>query len=222
MTSKFEIINELEATIKLLSLEKKFDEQNEKLFLRIENEIGVEIPNEIKKLVSVINRLDQKVSFFLGFDPIDTEKLNWQYENKKDECSFFGAYLIDDHFIAAPGRLIGLYDNQNGVLEEEIEITDVRKLVPLFMFGADYIVVNLSEKSQGELVLIGDGYSANILAPNLNEHLQDLLDGVKTEVYEVLGDLDINYPASWQKRQKVRSGEYYVDEDGDILKKTLE
>ena len=216
MADKKEVIQKLEVLKKILNQDKVKKDVLE-LFSEIEKKTKGDVPKEVKQLLIEQSSLPQDYDLlFLGYSLINTEDIVKHYSERKDKEFFFAAYEADEAFNISEEQHILINTDQNEELNDPIKVHNLASFLPLFSFQGDYIVVNLKPGgTTGELVIITDGYEADILAPSLSEHVEDLLIGLANDRYH-FSDGELIFPATWFERQKVQKGELLISLDGEL------
>ncbi|KJG36574.1 hypothetical protein UA32_16360 [Photobacterium angustum] len=208
----------------LTSIEKKVDASPE--IQEIENIIKTKIPDNVRNLVKLVKLITDEVDIFCGYEIENDQTLLQHYKDafKKHTVSFFAGNFVDQNFQASEECGIKYYDEHSNSqhYSENDEINDLRLILPLFMASGGYnILLNLGGKQPGELLAVSQDYYFSVLAPSIEDHLSDLIEGLKSGVYQIEdeGYKQVIYPMSWGARNMVRSGEYYMDEDYEMVKK---
>ena len=216
MADVSDYISKLESLQVAVGVKETVERNCDPIMVEIEDEIPFSIPSHICRIFDNTNIINDLGDIFLGYNLLSKEKIASFYRERDKGSGFFGKYGVDKKFNVKKGMYIVLQENRDMELIEPVEVTNIAKYFPLFSFQGDYIVVNLDPSSVGELVVITYGHLGSILAPSVVEHLDDLVGGLKSGHYKVIDD-DIIYPSSWYQRKKVRSGEFEMDDDGEIL-----
>ncbi|MCG3866108.1 MULTISPECIES: hypothetical protein [unclassified Photobacterium] len=208
----------------LSSIDKKVDASPE--IQEIENIIKTKIPDNVRNLVQLVKLITDEVDIFCGYELENDQTLLQHYKDafKKHTVSFFAGNFLDENFQAFEECGIKYYDEYSNSqhYSEDDEINDLRLILPLFMASGGYnIVLNLGGKQPGELLAVAQDYYFSVLAPSIEEHLSDLIGGLKSGAYQIgdEGYKQVVYPMSWGARSMVRSGEYFMDEDYEMVKK---
>ena len=179
-----------------------------------------QIPVEIKKLLSLCE--DESLHLLINtvYTPLTPKLLIKEYTTDEEYASFISLQM-DYNIISEEAEkkdLEGLsYDDTQ---KDYIDTTISYELMPLYDSGSFcLILIDLREQYFGRLINYVSGY-ANVLAPNLYAHIDDLIDGLKNEYYTYDPDWgDIQYPLSWYQRKLLRTGEYYFDSSlGKVMK----
>jgi hypothetical protein len=186
------------------------------VFLKLEEEISFNIPPEICRIFDNVEIVNELSDVFLGYELLAKEEIISYYNQREMGLGFFGKYGADEQFNVHEGKFVAIQENLEEELASQIEVTNIARFFPLFSFQGDYIVVDLEPSNFGELIVITYTHIGTILAPSLFDHLDDLISGLISGHYKVIDD-DIVYPSSWFQRQKVISGEFKMDDDGEIL-----
>jgi hypothetical protein len=198
-----------------------------KLFLEIEELISLTIPNEVKNLIISENYLVNSIDLFHGYSLENLDSLLNHYRNmcQRNSCSFFGYGLVNENFMTSENFPLGYYDEATECdhYSEGDEIQDLRGIIPLFNGGSGfYIVMNLCGPKPGELLVVGQDNLFSVLAPSLTEHFKDLIIGLESGCYRIDGESNyqnVVYPISWGQRELVQSGECYINEDEEVVKR---
>ena len=168
-------------------------------------------PSYIISTFKNADKLNKNYDFlFLGYDVINESQLieHYKYKDTANILSFFGAYKVykDESNYTEEDIYISLEGGLQGDAQDIIEIYELNCLMPLCEFQGDYIVVDLDSITFGALIVIVNGYEGNYLAPSLLDHINDLIEGLESDIYAI-GSYGIIYPTTWYLRKKMRSGE---------------
>lgn len=165
------------------------------------------IPREICNIFRWADKINKDFGLaFLGYDALDEDQIIWQYKNKNEFGSFFYGYEYIDDFKIMDDHGIRLWDELYSDTECVININDISAWIPLFNFQGDYIVADLNANLDGVLIIVVDGYIASHLAPSVIEHIDDLIEGLESDIYTI-GDSDIVFPTTWYLRKRMQAGE---------------
>lgn len=174
------------------------------------------IPDEVCNVVLQTEKINQHYSsVFLGYDAIGEAALRRHYENRDDRATFFGAYDYLSGYRLTEDMQIFLENSLDEELEEPVPIDDLSRIVPLFAFQGDYIVVDLGDRNFGALLTVVEGHIASFLAPGILAHIDDLAEGLREGTYREDDGL-IVFPSHWYQRTRVRAGELSMDEYGEV------
>ncbi|MCG9704045.1 hypothetical protein [Photobacterium damselae] len=208
----------------LTSIEKKVDASPE--IQEIQNIIKTQIPDNVRNLVQLVKLITDEVDIFCGYEIESDQTLLQHYKDafNKNTVSFFAGNYVDENFQASEECGIKYYDEYSNSqhYSEDDEINDLRLILPLFMASGGYnIVLNLGGQEPGELLAVSQDYYFSVLAPSIEAHLRDLIEGLKIGAYQIedKGYKNVIYPMSWGARKMVSSGEYYMNEDYEIVRK---
>ena len=206
-----DIIKKIEDLCKMIEIDSKYSRNIEDLI----QEHALKISTEVTNIIVNSEIINTDYDFvFLGYEALSEEDIQFEYKNKSNRMSFFGAYDYKSNLILKEDMYIYFEDSIDDELEIPDAIKDISVLFPLFKFQGDYIVVDMRDSSFGNLVTIIDGHIASILAPSIKDHLVDLLEGINEGHYNVMDD-EVIYPSSWHLRKKVRLGKLRMDEYGE-------
>lgn len=196
-----DVLNQLESLKTILNKDLKYGGVLQSL---IGGDIP-EIPSGISNTFLNASLINELYGFaFLGYEALDEEAIVNQYRNKEDKLSFFGAYEYTNNYKLTEDMRIYQEDTPDDELVDPEVIDDVSKIFPLFKFQGDYIVVDMRPNYFGSLLTIVDGHICSFFAPSICDHIVDLTEGLREEVYEFIDD-EIVYPTSWYQRKKARS-----------------
>lgn len=175
--------------------------------LSLFNSNALHPPRNICNVFKYAYEINENHSYaFFGYDAISEKELIDLYQNRSNPISFFGAYKYKKDFELAEDYFIGLGDTLEEDAKELIRIYNVKRFIPLCKFQGDYIVVDLESADSGALVIMNYGHLGTHLAPNIIEHINDLIEGLEQDVYTIEDD-GIVCPTSWYLRKKMRAGE---------------
>lgn len=165
------------------------------------------IPREVLNIFKWADKINKDFDFvFLGYDALSEEQIIWQYQNKNEFQSFFYRYEYIDDFKIIDDNGIRLWDELYSDTDRVININDISAWIPLFEFQGDYIIVDLNTNHDGVLIIVVDGYIASHLAPSVIEHIDDLIEGLESDIYTI-DRYGIVFPTTWYLRKRMRAGE---------------
>ncbi len=166
-------------------------------------------------------KLPDEDGYFWGHDFISYNDLIGQYKDKAEKYTFFGQWGVDDRFnvkgALRDGHNFSLEYDFNGELEQPLEITNVRSLVPILFFEGEFILFSTGSGGlpEGLMSVSSDGFSS-MIAPSISEHIDDLILGIQTGIYRVEED-GVIFPHNWFDRVRLKHGEIKMDEYGGII-----
>lgn len=176
---------------------------------------GIRLPSAVGRLLQIaVPDADRFV--FLGYEVMTPAEVAACLVDKDRGQGFYGQYQYVTDFRLVEDMEIGLEDSLDQPLEDPMMIDDLSSFLPVCQFQGDYIVVDLREETFGALLTIVDGHVASFLAPSVEEHVQDLEDGLRAGSYSAFEN-EVVFPTAWYQRVGVRTGKLKMDEFGDIL-----
>lgn len=191
-----------------------------KVFADIEKITGVPIPNSIKVIIGDVDAL---YDYFGGWKFTTPEKLCLEYSvifgDLTENASFFDLLQVDDKFEILEDRAI-IYDDLlafPGRYEIGDKITNLKRLLPLANAGHANLLLNISLEAQGELLACHYCSEFYVYAPNVEEHLLDLVDGLRSGRYP-LEKGHIGVGDTWLERLESRNNNLAFDMDGVLQK----
>jgi hypothetical protein len=155
-------------------------------------------------------------SIFFGQAALSEAEVVNFYKDGEDPLGFFSAYKYESDYRLTEDQAIYLDETPDGTLDEPQELRDISTFFPLFQFQGDFIVCDFSEGNRNALLYIENGHVACFMAPGINEHINDLREGLTDGRYRVDEDGQPVYPGSWHQRQEVRTGNLEMDEYGEV------
>lgn len=217
MASSIDYITKLES-LRWLVLDDSNDTDFSQQLCEIEKLVGCSVPIIAGRILYHYQQISEMYrDIFLGFDALSLENVVSMYKDKENPYSFFSQYHVDEMFNVDRDRYIVIEEYRDQGKVDDSVIYNVGHLMPLFKFQTDYITLDLRKEKAGELMIITYGHLANILAPNIFEHIDDLIGGLKRSIYHVING-DLIYAPMWENRKKIQAGELVVDRYGQVSK----
>lgn len=200
----------------LMNLKKIFSvKQQEKEVGNELNQFIANIPDEVSKLIHSNISISHEI--FLGCSAISYEEILNQYKDKSIKYSFFENWKVNDNFDVG-GSTFSMEENLIGFLTDPVEIKNVRSMLPLFEFESNFIIYNLETDSAFDgLIFISQEGFGSMLAPDLLSYIDDLIDGLESDIYFINDEGSPVFPSSWHYKKKLKAGLVSMDEYGEII-----
>ncbi len=204
------LFEEIESLTKVLARPVEYDGE----LLGLTQRLFPDIPDTALNILLYPDQIP--TSIFFGHAALSEAEVVNFYKDGEDPLGFFNAYKFDSDYQLTEDEAICLHETLDGTLDEPQELRDISTFFPLFQFQGNYIVCDLSEANRNALLYIDNGYVASFMAPDIDEHIDDLRDGLRDGSYWVDEDGEPVYPGSWHQRKGVRSGNLEMDEYGEV------
>lgn len=171
--------------------------------------IGYDVPLEAAVVIEQSDWINNKLQdAFLGYDAFSEQNLS------SDFAQFYELFNQSDNLQDSDDLSVVFDSEFHPCLELDAEEKSIKRFLPLYSFQGNYIVIDLlSEK--GELYLL-EGFLALFLAPSLEQHISDLINGLSEGIYHLDENLDIVFPSLWLQREGVKSGRMKMDKYGEV------
>lgn len=180
--------------------------------------IECDIPKNISRLIECANNINKDFfDIFLGYEIFSEDKLLSTYENIHEKLNFFEQYKIDKDFNISHGLEFDIQDMINPEEDDPEEIKNIKYFLPFAQHRGDYLVFDLREKSEYKLIEIMLGHTGLVIAPTLDQHIADIIEGLRENSYIINQDDEVTFPAQWHQRVGVRGGMFEMDEYGGII-----
>jgi len=173
----------------------------------IERNYSGSFPVDIRKFLVGVPDLPQNAQdIFSGYEPLTLDMIAEEYINLPNG-RFFSAFSMDSNCIASEDLRLRIWKSLDGEVEGDPEMSDMRRIVPLFNGGAGfYICLFHNDVGDSELAIVTQDFYICSYAPSLTEHIENIEDGLARNIYRTL-EGDSIMPTDWYKRVKAISPE---------------
>lgn len=189
-------------------------------FSFVENIISREVPSEIKAILDGNMEMHDAFGAWVFSTP---SMLRLEYsammEAPTDNYSFFNSLEIDSNFELKKERELSYDDVRDfpGRYKIGEKITNLISFVPIARASNSVLLVNTSSEAYGELLTCYCGVEVFVYAPNIESHLLDLVDGLRSGRYPI-EDGYIGIGDSWLEREQSKDENMPFNIDGELIK----
>lgn len=198
MNKYLEILCQLKS---LMAKKDTFTDSEQNHFDLIESKIELKLPDDIKRFMAVVDKASPELmEIFWGYEPIPLSMIANEYQNFNNGY-FFNGFGCDDNFDVEYECGPRISTNLEGEFKdgEEIEVRNVRHIVPLCNSSCYYLVLYFTSKNTAEIMTFTEDGFLFSAAPSLTEHLDELEIGLKSGKYVEVEE-ELNCPTDWYKR----------------------
>ena len=219
MNEKNNLVKKLEHIKQLLQLKKDYSNDQLSIFLFIENIIEKKTSHKYTLPIQIKNFLTFTSNELLLESLIDTTFIPFNLQSLTEEFSLLLDGFKSKDIESMPVILTQyaekkiLDENDDWENEEnkyiQLLVTEPYRFIPLYNggFGSFIFYDSLSEQ-----LIFSDNSDIlewRVLAPSLNEHIEDLISGISNDYYDINFEYDeVVFPYSWFLRQLIKKGQY--------------
>ena len=175
-------------------------------------DLGIEhdIPIEASVVIEQAEWINSALSdAFLGYEAFSKQNVS------DGLVQFYKHFNADENFDVSDDFRIVLDAEFHPNIELDTELKNLRRFLPLYCFQGNYIVMDLLSENNSQILLI-DGYLALYLAPDISQHISDLIDGLNDGYYHLDENSDVVFPSLWMQRLAVKAGKMKMDKYGEV------
>lgn len=168
----------------------------------IEKIAGMRVPSSIRRLVEFADLINVRHPDLLaGYELYSLDQIRDAYSEPNRHNSFFSEYTHDKNFELLGNDCIEMYCSDPELEESYLPVKAINLLrfLPIAQLKGDYLVVDLLSISKESIYELMMGYSANLFAPTLRDHIEDLISGISNGAYTIEEDF-VDFPVWWFHR----------------------
>lgn len=208
MTDILSIVGSVEAVLSEYRIDEAEDSKR-KLLKEIESNFSGAIPYDIKAYLLGIDEIAEDINhLFEGYQPMQLAEIANEYRDIANSSYFREHYITDEpdpppsttiDTVAPVGLCVGA-TLEGEVDDEEYEVRDMRRVLPLLNGGSNYYVVLFhNESGATELALQQQDFLLWSIAPSLSDHLSNIREGLERDIYSVRPGY-LRMPRFWYER----------------------
>jgi len=160
----------------------------------------VKLPNDLKFLISVAEKLNLIEGLFSGYKILNVERFLEIYKSNTTHLNFLSLLSCEEKL----GLAIHEIDFYEGDFTSDNDIREstrvLGRFVPIAKEKTDFLVVDLASTNENRMYDLQLGHSAFLYAPSVSKHIDNIIYGLQSNRFQVV-DGDLSFPKVWHERE---------------------